>query len=152
MQLYIVRHGDAMGTQRDDLRPLSDRGVAEVKTLAAAALTQGKCRPDIILHSPKLRAVQTAEIIAEILQPTNGLEEAEDLMPEDDPHVWPRRLAKMNGAIMLVSHMPFVAALGCVLLKGRGPRPSGFSTAEMHALHRHDDGLWTWQWRLVPGA
>lgn len=152
MQLYIVRHGEAMGTQRDDLRPLSDRGVAEVKTLAGAALTQGRCRPDIILHSPKLRAVQTAEILSAILQPSKGLEEVDGLMPEDDPGAWPRRLAKMKGAAMLVSHMPFVSALSYTLLQGQGTKVQGFSTAEMHGLHRNEAGIWCWQWRLVPGA
>ena len=58
--LYLVHHGDAVGPDVNPMRPLSDRGRVEVDMLAQRAAERG-ARPDIVWHSGKLRARQTAE-------------------------------------------------------------------------------------------
>jgi phosphohistidine phosphatase len=65
-QLYLLRHAHAgdRGTWHgdDDERPLSDKGRRQAETLGRF-LAQVGFRPDVIVTSPKTRALQTAEIV-----------------------------------------------------------------------------------------
>ena len=58
--LFLAHHGDAVGPDVNPMRPLSDRGRVEVDMLAQMAAARG-AKPDVISHSGKLRAKQTAE-------------------------------------------------------------------------------------------
>lgn len=69
--LILIRHANALpgyeaGVQTDAERPLSDEGFQKAAHTAQLLLGQ-KIQPDIILTSPLLRAVQTAETIAQTL-------------------------------------------------------------------------------------
>lgn len=70
MQLHLIRHADAgdPGAWRgdDDERPLSDKGYAQAERLALHLALVG-FEPDAVLSSPKVRARQTAEIVASAL-------------------------------------------------------------------------------------
>lgn len=68
--LHLLRHADAGDATRwpgsDDLRPLSGEGLAQAERLAAHLASIGfEC--DAVLTSPRVRAVQTAEPVAEAL-------------------------------------------------------------------------------------
>ncbi|MBA2374503.1 MAG: histidine phosphatase family protein [Chloroflexi bacterium] len=67
VELYLLRHahaGDpAAWTGPDELRPLSAKGERQAERLGVL-LASVRFRPDAILTSPKLRASQTAEIVA----------------------------------------------------------------------------------------
>ncbi len=66
MQLYVVRHGIAVegaGRMPDSSRPLTDKGRRRFQKTARAFGKLGG-RIDLILSSPLVRAVQTAEILA----------------------------------------------------------------------------------------
>jgi phosphohistidine phosphatase SixA len=66
-ELYLLRHahaGDPDGWTGDDAaRPLSSKGEGQAERLGAFLAGTG-FRPDAIVSSPKLRARQTAEIVA----------------------------------------------------------------------------------------
>ena len=66
-ELYLLRHahaGDpAAWDGDDDQRPLSDKGEKQADRLGRFLSGVG-FRPDAIITSPKLRAAQTAEIVA----------------------------------------------------------------------------------------
>jgi phosphohistidine phosphatase len=70
VELYVVRHahaGDpAKWTGDDARRPLSPKGEAQADRLARHLSTIG-LQLDVILSSPKVRAIQTAEPIAKAL-------------------------------------------------------------------------------------
>ncbi len=70
VELYLLRHahaGDpARWTGPDDLRPLSGKGEGQADRLGRLLAARGFA-PDAILTSPKVRAVRTAEIVAERL-------------------------------------------------------------------------------------
>ena len=66
MKLYLVQHGEACAKDVDPDRPLTDAGKADVERLAAF-LGQVGIRVDRVIHSGKLRAVQTAERLAGVL-------------------------------------------------------------------------------------
>jgi phosphohistidine phosphatase len=67
MKLYVMRHGPAQDdapSGRDADRALTEAGRERVKAVAAA-LAEGGEAPFAILSSPLVRAIQTADIIAE---------------------------------------------------------------------------------------
>lgn len=66
MRLYLVQHGEAKKEEEDPLRPLSERGREDVQRVAKY-VEKLDIKASIIFHSGKLRAKQTAEILAEKL-------------------------------------------------------------------------------------
>src|SRR5262245_32137331 len=105
MEVWLVRHGDAVSDRVDPERPLSAEGRGEVAAVARALARGGRVRPTAIVHSGKTRARQTAEILAAALGPPGALERADDLAPEADPTAWAARLDGRSG-VMLVGHLP----------------------------------------------
>ena len=59
--LWLLRHAEAADGTPDDERPLTERGVSQA-TDAGHALEQMGVTIDACLSSPKLRAVQTAQL------------------------------------------------------------------------------------------
>jgi phosphohistidine phosphatase len=142
--LYLVHHGDAVGPEIDPRRPLSASGQAEVARLAAAAADRG-ARPEVVWHSGKLRARQTAEAFWRALNALAEFSAARDLQP-DDPPEWIRdRLQDEIRDMLIAGHFPHLARL-LPLLAGGGSR---FPPHGVVALRRDDDGV-TWRelWRL----
>ncbi|MBM3581113.1 MAG: phosphohistidine phosphatase SixA, partial [Alphaproteobacteria bacterium] len=78
MRVYLARHGDAVEALENPRRPLSAKGRAEVERMASF-LARGGVRPRRIIHSQKLRAGETAAILARVLAPGIALEESEGL-------------------------------------------------------------------------
>jgi phosphohistidine phosphatase SixA len=70
VQVHLVRHAHAGDREDwsgpDDERPLTAKGRAQSERLGTF-LSSVSFRPDLIVSSPKVRAVQTAEILAERL-------------------------------------------------------------------------------------
>jgi phosphohistidine phosphatase len=78
MLLHLLRHahaGDPMAWDGPDSeRPLSDKGRAQSDRLGRF-LASIAFRPDLVVTSPKLRAMQTAEIVAAHLDATVRVDE-----------------------------------------------------------------------------
>ncbi len=70
VELLLVRHADAGDPAAypgpDDARPISAKGRRQAERLGAFLAEYG-IRPDVIVTSPKARAVETAKIIADAL-------------------------------------------------------------------------------------
>ncbi len=66
--LYFIRHGKATHkSMPDSKRYLTEKGIKRTKKYAGLLAGQN-IKPDLIVSSPATRALQTAEIIAEILE------------------------------------------------------------------------------------
>jgi phosphohistidine phosphatase len=67
VQLHLLRHahaGDPMKWRGpDDARPLSDKGRVQAERLGRF-LAEAGFRPDAIISSPRLRALETAQLVA----------------------------------------------------------------------------------------
>ena len=116
MNLYVVRHADALpvgeaGITTDEDRPLSEDGRAQVKMLAAALKRQG-IRLDRVVTSPLLRARQTAEgLLAAAIEPLPNLELCEHLAPGGKRRKLARFLRDLGGNdVALVGHQPDLGA------------------------------------------
>lgn len=70
MRLYFVRHGKAeQAAESDHARELTTKGAARVRVLAGALAHMG-VTPDYVYASPRVRAQQTAQIMADMLGAT----------------------------------------------------------------------------------
>jgi phosphohistidine phosphatase len=114
MELYIMRHGDAVdpvtgGHARDADRPLTDEGREET-VAAAGGLARLGLALDLLLTSPLVRARQTAEAVAAVLAIARGPELCPDLAPGGD---LPAVLAALGGSrrAMVIGHMPGLGQL-----------------------------------------
>ena len=121
MRLYLVRHGGAKPEAEDPARPLSDRGRGEVEAVARHAAALGVAVTEIC-HSGKLRARQTAEVLAAHLKPRDGTREMKGLAPNDDPEIIQTYLKAVEEPVMLVGHLPHLSQLASALLLGEPAR------------------------------
>ncbi|WP_372613709.1 phosphohistidine phosphatase SixA [Halomonas sp.] len=135
-QLLIMRHGQAGNGSPDASRTLTARGRDE--GLCMATWLAGRDDLDLsrlrLLASPYRRAQQTAELIAEALEAE--LETLPIITPDDSPVAAVDWLLELDGGepLLLVSHMPLVAALTGLLVEGRSDRGPGFPTAAIAEL------------------
>ncbi len=150
MFLYLVQHGEAKKEEDDPQRGLTDKGSRDVARTASYAQARG-LKVNIIHHSGKTRALQTAQILADYLKPGKGPSPTDALAPMDDPAVWAGRVAGMNEDLMLVGHLPHMARLAGLLLCGdKEKTPVDFKMGGIVCLKRSDDGRWALEWMLVP--
>jgi len=111
MRVYFLRHGQAVArgewNGEDSTRPLTEAG-AEILGREAEAMKRLGLGLDVIITSPYVRAVQTAEIVAERLEMRGRLMRDDRLAPGFGA----RRLVEilreneMAGALLLVGHEP----------------------------------------------
>jgi phosphohistidine phosphatase len=116
MTLSLVQHGEAFLEDVDPSRSLTEKGKEEVSR-TAASLKKGRIKVDEIWHSGKLRARQTAEIIAETLGIKEVLEK-EGLKPNDAVAPVADLLNQTPNSILIAGHLPFLARLSSRLLTG----------------------------------
>jgi phosphohistidine phosphatase len=151
MWLYLIQHGEAVAKEDDRERPLSPLGRTEVTRVAEFAVRNccGIAPTTSIRHSGKLRARQTAEMLAATLhlpepEPTDGLN------PLDDPALWRKRLREMTSDLVLVGHLPHLSELAALLLCGEGAGEIvRFRMGGIVALKREKDE-WALHWQIIP--
>lgn len=115
MKLYLVQHGEACPKDVDPERPLTVKGRKDVGRIAQF-LHQKGINIDRIIHSGKLRADQTAEILASRIAPDVILETSDMLDPHDDPAIFNWRDDGREIDTLIVGHLPFMAKLASRLL------------------------------------
>jgi len=149
MEVYLVQHGESKPESEDPQRPLTDKGRAEVESVARY-ISSLEVKVTLILHSTRLRAKQTAELFAQYLVPAEGVLEREGVGPLDDPEEIKRLIQQDERPLMLVGHLPHLSRLASLLILGdAGKEVVRFSMSGVVYLGRSDDG-WTIGWALVP--
>lgn len=126
MDLYLMRHGIAVQgntpeVSSDRERPLTPKGAKRMRK-AAEGLRNLKLTFDRILTSPLLRAQQTAQVVAEVLDIENRVEQVPELAPEGSVQNLLSSLAayKEKKRILLVGHEPLLGETVAFLLsKGK---------------------------------
>jgi phosphohistidine phosphatase len=120
----------------DASRALSPTGRTEIELLADRCAAAG-LRVRQIRHSGLVRARQTAEILAAKLAPPGGVQMMRGITPDGDEVGTAIELEALDEPVLVVSHMPFVAAL-CESMTGAPAQP--FRTGEMRCLVRRESG------------
>ncbi len=114
---YLVQHGESKSKEQDPERRLTEKGIEESRKVANYLLQKGE-KLEIIIHSGKTRARETAEIYAEYLKPEKGVSQGEKLSPLDNPYFWAEKLKNENKSTMLVGHLPHLSKLLSLLITG----------------------------------
>lgn len=149
MEVYLVQHGEARPEVEDPARPLTDRGHDEVQRVARHAAHLG-LQVSEICHSGKLRARQTAEILAEQLSPHRGIRAMDGLSPTDDPTKAGTAIEAASEPMMFVGHLPHLSRLASLLLAGMPDREIiRFRMGAIVCLARAE-GRWLLHWILTP--
>jgi phosphohistidine phosphatase len=161
MELLVIRHGDAMDKEEfaktgksDDLRPLTSAGMEELKEIARALRELVK-KIDLLVTSPLVRAVQTAEIVGAaydipvskttaVLSPDSEVEEFEK---------WCKDLEDVK-RIAVVGHEPHLTALVSWLLTGDEEasielKKGGMCLLEFDSGIKGGEGILNWL--MTPG-
>jgi len=159
MNLYILRHGLAVerspGVKFDKDRPLMPEGRKKIRRLAALLRELGLSF-DLILSSPFLRARQTAEIVAEVLDLSSKLEFSTHLAPRQSPNELVEELNRKGHAledVLLAGHEPDLSRLISILVTGKPGlalelKKGGFAKLEIGTLRYGRCA--TLQWLLPP--
>lgn len=124
MKLIIVRHAAAVERTAEipeEQRYLTPEGRAYFRKTARTMLKRG-VEPSLILTSPLVRAVQTADILAEALDYIGPVQVTEELSPGFDPAALRKLLDTFRQAdeLVLVGHEPDLSGVVAFLLSMEG--------------------------------
>jgi phosphohistidine phosphatase len=150
MELYLIQHGEAKSEQEDPERPLAAKGVENIKKTAGFFKQMSK-GIDLIWHSGKKRAEQTAAILKDTLGPDIYMEICAGLAPNDDISIIKEKIAAAEqDSIALVGHLPHLSRLASDLLTGN---------QEMEIIRFKNAGIvcllgenqdWELEWIITP--
>jgi phosphohistidine phosphatase len=153
MQLYIIRHADAVDADEDELRPLSVRGREEIQRLARFLKGNRSLEVGEIWHSPLVRARQTARLLAAGLGWRAPMSEVAELQPESDPGDVLGKLKKTEQSVAIFGHEPHLSALASLLLTGDRRPVVALRKGAVLALERRaggEPGCWVLCWHISP--
>ncbi len=150
MKLYLVQHGHAVTKSENPDRPLSEQGREDVQRLACRL---GDAAIDVprIWHSGKLRAEETAALLARKIQAAGKPEAIKGILPNDpvtefasDADVW-------DEDTMVVGHLPFMSRLLSLLLSSdMDARLVQFLPGSVVCMERVESDGWMINWMLRP--
>jgi len=117
VQIYLLRHGIAENSTPDSDRALTPEGRDKLRRVLTRA-RDADVAPSLILSSPYRRALETAEIAAEVLNYRGKVVKIRELLPEASPYdTWEQiRKHSDESAILLASHEPLMSSLAAFLL------------------------------------
>jgi phosphohistidine phosphatase SixA len=145
-RLYLMRHGHSptpaeAGVKTDFLRPLSDKGRRDARLMAEEILKRGG-RPSLVLHSPLLRAVQTASLAALALgTAAENFALLDNTRPASEVLAALEKRAADVDEVLAVGHQPQIGELAALLTdEVYEIRPAGLVAVELAPRTRL---LWT---------
>jgi phosphohistidine phosphatase len=144
MLLYLMRHGLAINREDpacppDPKRFLTRKGVEKTRGAAMGLRALG-LKPDVIVSSPYVRALQTAEIAADALEfPRARIRQSDALLPPARPSDLLKDLEKIKaGEVLCVGHAPNLDEVIALALAARAPftalKKAGVACLEFESL------------------
>jgi phosphohistidine phosphatase len=126
MKLYIVRHGIAIDREdpkcpSEPERYLTAEGIKKTRKMANNLASKVE-KPDLLISSPYVRAMQTAEIFAAALGHSKGKIRATNaLLPGSEPSALLRELAKEKHSevVFVFGHAPHIDQLIAVAVASK---------------------------------
>ncbi|WP_236037137.1 phosphohistidine phosphatase SixA [Marinomonas vulgaris] len=135
-RLYVLRHGNAQafGYAKDELRELTELGVAEVKTAAKQFKSRSETLGAVFV-SPFVRAQQTAKIFLAELDTSVVVETCPLITPEANKIEVATWLEKQPyESVLLVTHQPFAHHFVDYLAQDPLPLSFAMTTASIAAI------------------
>ena len=150
MKLYLVQHAKAASKEVNPERPLTEEGRQDIQKVATFIKFMN-LSIDYIWHSTKKRAIQTAEVLAEVVKINEEQFERQGIGPNDDVQAIKNELAAAQQDTMIVSHMPFVSKLASLLLTGHEFAGTvAFRQGGIVALNSSEPNQWQIEWMVIP--
>ncbi len=161
MKLYLVQHAKAASKQVDPQRPLTEEGRRDIQKVAAFIKPLNLC-VDYLWHSEKKRAIQTAEILAEVVKINKAKAARNGLGPNDDVTALKNELVSgqprntdgnLQGQqdVMIVGHLPFLSKLTSLLLTdSESANIVTFKQGGIVCLNCSEDNQWQIDWMVIP--
>ncbi|MDP2481152.1 MAG: phosphohistidine phosphatase SixA [Candidatus Palauibacterales bacterium] len=153
MELYVARHAEAVEESRGGDRPLTEAGRDDARRVGAALAAAGVEVAEV-WYSSKLRARETADLLAGAIGGGAHLAERPDLVPLADPTgvLEAVRERESDGPLLLVGHLPHVERLVSLLLTGdEKAEVVEVPTGAVLRLVSADDGRhWRLAWFITP--
>ena len=120
MRIHLLRHGTAEEGRSggsDAERKLTEAGREEIRRAVECAL-KASFAPSLILSSPYVRAIQTAEIAAAVLGYQGTIIRTDALIPYGSPaRVWDEIRGRQDETeILLAGHEPLMSQLAAYFL------------------------------------
>ena len=151
MRLLLAQHGLALDSEEDPQRPLSKRGRDDVRR-AARLLGDAGVEVARAWHSGKLRAEQTAMLLAEHVLPAGKPEVVEGIAPNDPVGEFVEDVDVWQEDTLVVGHLPFMSRLVSVLVTGDPEHACvQFTPGTVVCLERAGSDRWLINWMLPPG-
>jgi phosphohistidine phosphatase len=143
MRLYLMRHGIAIDREDPDCPPdperyLTPKGIQRTRA-AARGLRALRVKPAALLTSPYVRAVQTGEIVCEVLGlDPKQLRTTDALKPEAKPARLVEELGRLGGEVICFGHAPHMDEFIAHALKATAPftalKKSGAASLDIDSL------------------
>jgi len=115
-----MRHGHAptpaeAGVKTDAQRPLSEKGRADAARMAEEIVRRGG-RPALVLHSPLVRAVQTAQAAAAVLKTdARAFDPLDNTLPPEEALSQLRLRVGDAADALAVGHQPQIGEIAALL-------------------------------------
>ena len=149
MRLYLVQHGEAKSKQEDPERGLTDKGISDIETLAD--FLKGKVSFDRIVHSGKLRAQQTVDILTTAIAPNITPAVIDCINPNDNPQKLKELIENWIGDNLVVGHLPFMARVVGLLVNNESDKAlNNYRPGSMVCLEKENSSDWKIAWILRP--
>lgn len=152
MRVTLIRHGEAEARAfRDDERALTKRGRADLRRVGRALACHG-VRFSLIIVSPLVRAVQSAEIVAAITHYRGAILVTRALLPDADAAGVRALLGQHIDAasVALVAHEPILSAGAAILLGASAVPALKKAEAIRIRLAEGPAGVGRFRWRIDP--
>lgn len=118
MLIHLMQHGTCLPKELDPNQPLSPVGREQIEKSAQAARTLG-LQFELVIASPKVRSLQTAEIMAEYTgYPTSRIQVTEAvkaMAPAKDTLAFVREYDGLD-SILIAGHLPSLSSVASQLL------------------------------------
>ncbi|MCG6976103.1 MAG: phosphohistidine phosphatase SixA [Acidiferrobacterales bacterium] len=150
MKLYLAQHGEAASKDVDPGRGLTSQGKKDMAAMAAYLKARGISIGQVF-DSGKLRAHQTAEILASAIAPGATIATHESINPLDLPTVIAEEIEQWDEDTLVVGHLPFLAKLVTLLITNHEEPPIvNFTPGAVICLERTSNAEWHIVWLLPP--
>ncbi len=144
--VFLIRHAEAVSASvelRDSQRHLTMHGRAQARALGDR-LRWHDCEPTHIWTSPLVRAVQTAELVANMVNAKCLIETQVALSPEADAATIVALLGTLpdHSIVMLFGHQPTITEIASGIV---GTSVAALANAEAVRVH-HERVRWRFRW------
>jgi phosphohistidine phosphatase len=145
--VVLVHHADAVDPAVDSQRPLSATGREQAERVGRDLAARG-LKPDVIWHSGKLRARQTAAAVWRACNPFAEMTSVRGLLP-DDPPDWIRdSVTGETRTVVIVGHMPSLPRIAQSMIRGTPGSAYDFPLHGAVAFEA-EQGSWVEMWRVT---